>query len=469
MVGRVPPSPSWPFNCPIHNPATLKQQERQVGREIEITDLRNQRERAPRQSSTAAFGSDASVAGGSQRAVSHRREATLRASAEQLDHLSRRDGAASGSSTNVAAALVPHRRSASDAAVRGYRPTSEDSLDYEETPRVVRGRNGEDDGQWANEAEAAMSAWYQPNISRGQAVAALRDAPAGSFIVRDSQTYPGAYGLAVRVLRPPAPQQQQRQQPRSHLTAQDPRDSLVRHFLIEVSPGGGGVRIRGCSNEPVFRSLSELVQCHSLTPLALPCCLRLPKLTKAQTATMATSVRQSGPKSSLTAVGREPRTGAEEATSGRRGTTHKVLYFCTVDVPFSAVNNQTQWPHKAVSSAVGQVVRPGGPRPIECRMRISGRGIKLSGLGWHTEFRLAYSAEDCLACELDLAGRRYSDTVGTQTVSSLFGLLVKKYGFYGDQNACLVLGGNLDSSAKSIVEFVNRSCLPSASLMQQHR
>uniref|UniRef100_A0A1I8F3X9 KID domain-containing protein n=1 Tax=Macrostomum lignano TaxID=282301 RepID=A0A1I8F3X9_9PLAT len=59
---------------PIHNPATLKeQQERQVGREIEITDLRNQRERAPRQSSTAAFGSDASVAGGSQRAVSHRR------------------------------------------------------------------------------------------------------------------------------------------------------------------------------------------------------------------------------------------------------------------------------------------------------------------------------------------------------------------------------------------------------------
>uniref|UniRef100_A0A1I8GMC2 SH2 domain-containing protein n=1 Tax=Macrostomum lignano TaxID=282301 RepID=A0A1I8GMC2_9PLAT len=380
--------------------------------------------------------------------------ATLRASAEQLDHLSRRDGAASGSSTNVAAALVPHRRSASDAAVRGYRPTSEDSLDYEETPRVGRGRNGEDDGQWANEAEAAMSAWYQPRISREQAVAALRDAPAGSFIVRDSQTYLGAYGLAVRVLRPPTPQQQQL---RPHLTVQDPRDSLMRHFLIEVSPGGGGVRIRGCSNEPVFRSLSELVQCHSLTLLALPCCLRLPKLAKAQTATTATSVRQSGPKSSLTAVGSEPRAGAEKATSGRRGTTHKVLYFCTVDVPLSAVNNQTQWPHKAVSSAVGQVVRPGGPRPIECRMRISGRGIKLSGLGWHTEFRLAYSAEDCLACELDPAGR------------SLFGLLVKKYGFYGDQNACLVLGGNLDSSAKSIVEFVNRSCMQPASLMQQHR
>uniref|UniRef100_A0A1I8F4K6 SRCR domain-containing protein n=1 Tax=Macrostomum lignano TaxID=282301 RepID=A0A1I8F4K6_9PLAT len=78
---------------------------------------------------------------------------------------------------------------------------------------------------------------------------------------------PGAYGLAVRVLRPPAPQQQQ--QAAAAAVALDPRRIRATvscaTFSLRCRPAAGGVRIRGCSNEPVFRSLSELVQCHSLT------------------------------------------------------------------------------------------------------------------------------------------------------------------------------------------------------------
>jgi tensin len=51
-------------------------------------------------------------------------------------------------------------------------------------------------------------------------------------------------------------------------------DELVRHFLIE--PTLEGVRLKGCANEPVFSSLSDLVYQHSMTALALPCRLIIP-------------------------------------------------------------------------------------------------------------------------------------------------------------------------------------------------
>lgn len=69
--------------------------------------------------------------------------------------------------------------------------------------------------------------------------------------MRDSNSFPGAFGLAVRA-----------------------GNGGVRHFLIE--PAARGVRLRGCADEPVFSSLSALVYQHTVTPLALPVPLRLP-------------------------------------------------------------------------------------------------------------------------------------------------------------------------------------------------
>lgn len=108
--------------------------------------------------------------------------------------------------------------------------------------------------------------WYKPNISREDAISALKDKPPGTFIVRDSNSFPGAYGLALKVATPP---------PNIQNKSGDPSNELVRHFLIE--PTTKGVHLKGCPNEPVFGSLSALVYQHSLTPLALPCKLVLPE------------------------------------------------------------------------------------------------------------------------------------------------------------------------------------------------
>jgi tensin len=56
---------------------------------------------------------------------------------------------------------------------------------------------------------------------------------------------------------------------------------LVRHFLIE--PSAKGVKLKGCTNEPVFGTLAALIYQHSITPLALPAKLILPDYDPAST------------------------------------------------------------------------------------------------------------------------------------------------------------------------------------------
>ena len=83
----------------------------------------------------------------------------------------------------------------------------------------------------------------------------------GFQIVLNS-SFPGAFGLALKVSTPPATAK-----------AGDESD-LVRHFLIE--PTSKGVKLKGYANEPVFASLSALVYQHTMSQLALPVRLLLP-------------------------------------------------------------------------------------------------------------------------------------------------------------------------------------------------
>lgn len=73
------------------------------------------------------------------------------------------------------------------------------------------------------------------------AISMLRDKAPGTFVVRDSNSFPGAFGLALKVSTPP---------PNVASKSSDPANELVRHFLIE--PTSRGVRLKGCANEPVF-------------------------------------------------------------------------------------------------------------------------------------------------------------------------------------------------------------------------
>lgn len=106
--------------------------------------------------------------------------------------------------------------------------------------------------------------WYHPNMSREQAIKLLLNKPAGSFIIRNSNSFDGAYGLVVKVDK--LPQQ---------VISATPFE-YVRHFLIETTTAG--VRIKGSPLEPTFGSLSTLVYQHMLTPLSLPCPLVLSKI-----------------------------------------------------------------------------------------------------------------------------------------------------------------------------------------------
>ncbi|KTG05965.1 hypothetical protein cypCar_00041546 [Cyprinus carpio] len=108
--------------------------------------------------------------------------------------------------------------------------------------------------------------WYKPDISREQAICILKDREPGAFVIRDSNSFRGAYGLAMKVASPPPMVQQKK--------VGDITNELVRHFLIET--GAKGVRLKGCPNEPYFGCLSALVYQHAITPLALPCKLMIP-------------------------------------------------------------------------------------------------------------------------------------------------------------------------------------------------
>ncbi|ODM94128.1 Tensin-1 [Orchesella cincta] len=116
--------------------------------------------------------------------------------------------------------------------------------------------------------------WYKPFASREETVTALVNQASGAFLIRNSNSFPGAFGLAVKV-------------------SETAGEKGIRHFLIE--PTRFGVRLRGSPLEPVFSSLSALVYAHSIDPLALPTTLALPNfdiLPKSSQSTTALLLRQ---------------------------------------------------------------------------------------------------------------------------------------------------------------------------------
>ncbi|KAG7258070.1 LOW QUALITY PROTEIN: hypothetical protein CRUP_018875, partial [Coryphaenoides rupestris] len=102
--------------------------------------------------------------------------------------------------------------------------------------------------------------WYKPEISREQAIGLLKEREPGAFVIRDSHSFRGAYGLAMKVASPPPTVQPNKK-------AGDITNELVRHFLIESSPKG--VKLKGCPNEPFFDLKEEtLVVPVATNPLA---------------------------------------------------------------------------------------------------------------------------------------------------------------------------------------------------------
>lgn len=108
--------------------------------------------------------------------------------------------------------------------------------------------------------------WFRPHITRAEAEAQLKDKEPGAFVVRDSTSYRGSFGLAMKVDQASA---------NSNAGAYPGENSsdLIRHFLIESS--AKGVRVKGSAQEPYFGSLSALIYQHTISAYALPCKLAL--------------------------------------------------------------------------------------------------------------------------------------------------------------------------------------------------
>ncbi|XP_048200745.1 tensin-1 isoform X10 [Perognathus longimembris pacificus] len=267
--------------------------------------------------------------------------------------------------------------------------------------------------------------WYKPEISREQAIALLRDQEPGAFIIRDSHSFRGAYGLAMKVSSPPPTIMQQNKKG-------DMTHELVRHFLIETGPRG--VKLKGCPNEPNFGSLSALVYQHSIIPLALPCKLVIPNRDPTDE-----SKDSSGPANSTTDL-------------LKQGAACNVLFINSVDM-------ESLTGPQAISKATSETLAA-DPTPTATivHFKVSAQGITLTDNQRKLFFRRHYPLNTVTFCDLDPQERKWMKMEGGAP-AKLFGFVARKQGSTTD-NACHLFA-ELDANqpASAIVNFVSKVML----------
>jgi len=270
--------------------------------------------------------------------------------------------------------------------------------------------------------------WYKPHISREEAIALLKPRAPGTFVVRDSNSFPGAFGLALKVATPP-------------LNAPQNGDELIRHFLIE--PTTKGVKLKGYSNEPVFGSLSALVYQHTVTPLALPSRLILPEsdLSDSQSLSNRDSTDSKTSMKQLLALGAA----------------------CNVLYLFSMETDSLTGP-SAIKKAVSQLMltRP-KPHATLVHFKVSSQGITLTDHGRKLFFRKHYNTTAISFCGIDCEDRRWSikQDQNSETSQRIFGFVARKSTSRGTNQCHLFAEQDPDQPARAIVNFVNKVLLNS--------
>lgn len=265
--------------------------------------------------------------------------------------------------------------------------------------------------------------WYKPDISRDQAIAVLKDKEPGSFIVRDSHSFRGAYGLAMKVATPPPSVVQQSKKG-------DLSNELVRHFLIECTQKG--VRLKGCPNEPYFGSLTALVCQHSITPLALPCKLILPDRDPMEDQTDSPA----------------PTATNSAAELLKQGAACNVWYLGSV-----ALESLTG--HQAVQKATTLTLSMDPPpASTVVHFKVSAQGITLTDNQRKLFFRRHYAVNTVIFCSLDPQGRKWTrDSVST---AKIFGFVARKSQSDTENMCHLFAEHDPEQPASAIVNFVSK-------------
>ncbi|XP_068252100.1 tensin-3 isoform X5 [Nyctibius grandis] len=265
--------------------------------------------------------------------------------------------------------------------------------------------------------------WYKPDISREQAIAVLKDKEPGSFIVRDSHSFRGAYGLAMKVATPPPSVLQLNKK------VGDLSNELVRHFLIECTHKG--VRLKGCPNEPYFGSLTALVYQHSITPLALPCKLLIP---------------DRDPLEEIAET--SPQTAANSAAELlKQGAACNVWYLNSVEM-------ESLTGYQAVQKALSLTLMQ-DPSPISTvvHFKVSAQGITLTDNQRKLFFRRHYPVNTVIFCALDPQDRKW---VKDGLSAKVFGFVARKQGSATDNVCHLFAEHDPEQPASAIVNFVSK-------------
>ncbi|XP_051735764.1 tensin-3-like isoform X3 [Ctenopharyngodon idella] len=266
--------------------------------------------------------------------------------------------------------------------------------------------------------------WYKPDIARDQAIAVLKDTEPGSFIVRDSHSFRGAYGLAMKVATAPPSALQQGKR------GGDPSSELVRHFLIECTPRG--VRLKGCPNEPYFGSLTALVCQHSITPLALPCKLIIPDRDPLEDAVSASS-------QSIT-------NSAAELL--KQGAACNVWFLGSVEM-------ESLTGYQAVQKATSEILSADSlPSSTVVHFKVSSQGITLTDNQRKLFFRRHYAVSTVIFCALDPQDRKWKREGCTS--AKIFGFVARKAGSSMENVCHLFAEHDPEQPASAIVNFVSK-------------
>ncbi|XP_071003976.1 tensin-1-like isoform X1 [Oncorhynchus clarkii lewisi] len=264
--------------------------------------------------------------------------------------------------------------------------------------------------------------WYKPDISREQAIGLLREKEPGAFVIRDSHSFRGAYGLAMKVASPPPPTAQQSKK------AGDITNELVRHFLIETSPKG--VKLKGCPNEPYFGCLSGLVYQHAMTPQALPCKLVIP----------TRDLHQDVPDIAT------PTNQADYLL--KHGAACNVLYINSVDM-------ESLTGPQAIAKAISETMAAASPPTATVvHFKVSPQGITLTDNQRKRFFRRHYPINTVTFCDVDPQERRWNKPDGG--TAKFFGFVARKQGSTTDNVSHLFAEMDPDQPASAIVNFVSK-------------
>ncbi|XP_043530647.1 tensin-4-like [Chiloscyllium plagiosum] len=266
--------------------------------------------------------------------------------------------------------------------------------------------------------------WYKPNISRYQAVEMLKDKEPGAFVIRESSTYVGSFGLAIKVSSGDL---------RNSEAKPDLPADLIRHFLIEFSRKG--VCLKGCPQEPYFGSLSALVYQHCITTMSLPCKLRLPDKDYLNDKSEGSS---------------------PDSTDSSTSSPRKQSAACCVLYLSSVTMESLTGPQAVLKAASATLEQEPRPQPTVVQFKVTDQGITLTDSKRKLFFRRHYPANSVNHCGLDPLQRKWRKD---NEPSRLFAFVAKKPG-NSLENVChLFAEFEQEHSAHFIINLVSKLVL----------